>query len=428
MKNIYLTALCLGGFIFSNAQVYDVGSGAQVIDISNTGVAVGNVDGLFNFMWSEEDSGEIIGEASENGASGNQNITDDGEIISVSVMHPETNKEVAAVYFPNEDGEWFYFEGLGHSSGGSESSAWGMSSNGDYVAGFAWSSGAMGHGMLWTSMGETIDLGTTVTNRSSRANGVNADGTRVIGWQDSAVGYRQGVYWDEEAEQHFLKDNDGNILGEPSGISADGKTIVGSTQEGYGYIWNETDGTTIYEGEEGAVTIIAAVSDDGTVATGFSFQPFEGMLFGTGFIWTKEDGFQDLNEYVESLDYDNLGIMFSVATAISPDGQYIGGIGVNWEEEDAKGFLIKRPGTMSTQEVLAQNAVSIYPNPVKNDLNIVSKEKIEKVDIYNVVGQKVLTQTQLNNNSISVSQLAKGTYILKVKTKLGVRNFKFIKE
>ncbi|MFA7446901.1 MAG: hypothetical protein WCY77_00550 [Weeksellaceae bacterium] len=45
MKKIYFTALVLGTTIAAKAQVYDVGSYAQVVDISNTGIAVGNIYG-----------------------------------------------------------------------------------------------------------------------------------------------------------------------------------------------------------------------------------------------------------------------------------------------------------------------------------------------------------------------------------------------
>ena len=55
--------------------------------------------------------------------------------------------------------------------------------------------------------------------------------------------------------------------------------------------------------------------------------------------------------------------------------------------------------------------LKVYPNPVENVLNVSGKE-VESISIYNLTGSKVLTN-QLSN-SIDVSILAKGTYIVKV--------------
>lgn len=71
MKKIYFTALVLGTTIAAKAQVYDVGSYAQVVDISNTGIAVGNIYGSVHFMWSEDEGLQEFGEAPDSGTSGN---------------------------------------------------------------------------------------------------------------------------------------------------------------------------------------------------------------------------------------------------------------------------------------------------------------------------------------------------------------------
>ena len=278
-----------------------------------------------------------------------------------------------------------------------------------------------------------VDLGSTVSGRSSRANSVNGDGTRIIGWQDSDFGNREGVYW-ENGEQHYLKDNAGNTLGEAGGISADGKTITGSSIEQVGFIWNEEEGTILYNPNAGEefpeeyFTTVAAISDDGNTAVGFSFNPFmEGILQGSSFIWTKANGFQNLNEFVDELGFDNLGIDFSVADAISPDGKYIGGIGVNWDIQDARGFLIKLPDTMGTNDEMTSESVLAYPNPVKDVLNLQSQSEITKVEIFNLVGQKIASQ-KLSSNQMDVSHLAKGVYVFKVHTQREMKTIRIIKD
>jgi len=57
--------------------------------------------------------------------------------------------------------------------------------------------------------------------------------------------------------------------------------------------------------------------------------------------------------------------------------------------------------------------VSIYPNPVKDFLTIDSQEKITKVEIYSITGKKV-QEKKSNFNSIHISGLSHGIYIIKI--------------
>lgn len=68
----------------------------------------------------------------------------------------------------------------------------------------------------------------------------------------------------------------------------------------------------------------------------------------------------------------------------------------------------------------------IYPNPVRNTLHIQLEEELENIEVYSILGRKVLEN---NNSLINVSHLASGMYLLKVYTqdgKVGVK--RFIKE
>lgn len=65
----------------------------------------------------------------------------------------------------------------------------------------------------------------------------------------------------------------------------------------------------------------------------------------------------------------------------------------------------------------------LYPNPVRNILNIQLEETIEKIEVYSILARKVLEST---NSSVNVSNLASGMYLLKVYTqkgKVGVKRF-----
>lgn len=71
----------------------------------------------------------------------------------------------------------------------------------------------------------------------------------------------------------------------------------------------------------------------------------------------------------------------------------------------------------------------VYPNPVKNILNISFKDQIMDVAIYNVLGQQVMAKS-LNTTeaAIDVSELTSGNYFVKVNTGNAFKTLKIIKE
>ncbi|PWD98442.1 sulfatase-like hydrolase/transferase [Marinilabilia rubra] len=70
---------------------------------------------------------------------------------------------------------------------------------------------------------------------------------------------------------------------------------------------------------------------------------------------------------------------------------------------------------------------NVYPNPVRdNILHIGSDAMIEKVEIYNLKGRKVLEEGSISH-SLDLSRLGKGIYFLKIKTKNQVEVKKILK-
>ncbi|HMR16197.1 MAG: T9SS type A sorting domain-containing protein [Confluentibacter sp.] len=64
--------------------------------------------------------------------------------------------------------------------------------------------------------------------------------------------------------------------------------------------------------------------------------------------------------------------------------------------------------------------LKIYPNPAKDYISIESKNtKISSVEMYNVLGAKVISEKALVNNRLNVSHLSKGIYMLKVNAENG---------
>ena len=72
------------------------------------------------------------------------------------------------------------------------------------------------------------------------------------------------------------------------------------------------------------------------------------------------------------------------------------------------------------------SAVSIYPNPANNVINVNATATIDNVEIYTIAGQKVGNYTANNTNTtISTANLTSGLYLMKIHTENGVINKKF---
>ncbi|WP_400077436.1 T9SS type A sorting domain-containing protein [Winogradskyella sp. R77965] len=72
-------------------------------------------------------------------------------------------------------------------------------------------------------------------------------------------------------------------------------------------------------------------------------------------------------------------------------------------------------GVLSTEEFSA-SSFTVYPNPANTNITIKSSDQtqIDSVELYNVLGSRVFTANNLINNSIDVSEMANGVYLLKV--------------
>lgn len=85
-------------------------------------------------------------------------------------------------------------------------------------------------------------------------------------------------------------------------------------------------------------------------------------------------------------------------------------------------------GTLSNDDFKA-NSLKVYPNPTKDWLNISFDALVSKVEIYNLLGQKVL-EANFNSNdaSVDMSALNAGTYTAKVYSDELVKTVKVIKK
>lgn len=74
------------------------------------------------------------------------------------------------------------------------------------------------------------------------------------------------------------------------------------------------------------------------------------------------------------------------------------------------------------------NEFTVYPNPVTDILNIVSKEEIRNVEIYDTSGRKLVEFNEVSNHQIDLSSLPHGNYILRFHTGKEIKTVKVIKK
>lgn len=73
------------------------------------------------------------------------------------------------------------------------------------------------------------------------------------------------------------------------------------------------------------------------------------------------------------------------------------------------------------------NSINVYPNPATSTLNIVSEEPVLRAELYNLQGQVVASQSG-NVNTMSVSNIANGIYMLRLTTAQGTTSQKIVKQ
>lgn len=98
----------------------------------------------------------------------------------------------------------------------------------------------------------------------------------------------------------------------------------------------------------------------------------------------------------------------------------------------ADNMVIIIKNLLSAEEFNAKLSLSLYPNPVKNTLNFSHENtlNVEKVEIYNSIGQKIkiLEGNNFAISNIEVSDLTAGIYIADIFTNEGKTTKKFIKK
>ena len=90
---------------------------------------------------------------------------------------------------------------------------------------------------------------------------------------------------------------------------------------------------------------------------------------------------------------------------------------------------IANPSTLAveSQETITFN---IFPNPVSDTITIQSTNSISSISIYNMLGQKIIDQQDVNQTTVTIAsnKFTQGTYIITVQSGQNISTTKFITE
>lgn len=117
-----------------------------------------------------------------------------------------------------------------------------------------------------------------------------------------------------------------------------------------------------------------------------------------------------------SLYVDNLG--YSNGLAIYNNELYCAIVSQN--------KVVKISLPLGTQDINRDDEILVYPNPTDNYIYVKTNEKIEKIEIYSIDGKLLLKNEK--ENSLDISKLQKGIYLVNVKTGKNAFSRKVIKK
>jgi len=74
--------------------------------------------------------------------------------------------------------------------------------------------------------------------------------------------------------------------------------------------------------------------------------------------------------------------------------------------------------------------IKIFPNPTKDFFTISNNISLDNfsVQVFNIIGKKVLEQSKLTSNKMDISALQKGIYLLKIQKGNQQKTLKLIKQ
>ena len=351
-KVVGFLLICL--FLFSvgsafGAEPFEIICDGEATDISTDGSVVVGIakETGETWRWTKKTGRVLLGRSS-----GTPNVSDDGRIVSATVISKSTDSETLARW--SEDGEWEVPTDFSVIPGAERhvrnSLAWGLSGDGSTLVGQVRFSDDSTGAVSWNADQGLKILGAKGNN--SRANDLNSDGTVIVGWSENpATGIWQPTVW-TDGKPVILATT--KAFCEATAVTPGGNIIVGQTydesrDQRAAALWLDSDFGWVQEllgtlpGTIGGYGQAMArdLTDDGHTIVGFnSFDPNR----SAGFIWTLENGLIDVHDYLTSHGVTlPEGFRINSVTGISEDGSYMTGFGEDmtfWPHQ-TRSFLIR---------------------------------------------------------------------------------------
>lgn len=242
-------------------------------------------------------------------------------------------------------------------------------------------------------------------------------------------------------------DVQGAILALPLGISDDGSTVVGLTNSGAGFVLrlpiipsnNDCNNAIALQCGEVVPGSTQNATDSGGNSSPDVFFTYTGSGSNENITVSLCDGNTNYDSYVRVFTDCTL------TNEIVSNNDFCGiQSELTFESDGASTYFIMVEGNTGATgdfslevicepilgiEDLTISEIILYPNPVINNLNIVSNRIMKSISINNVLGQELIT-TDVNalENSIDLSGYAKGNYFLNIHLGDTVITKKIIKE
>lgn len=235
------------------------------------------------------------------------------------------------------------------------------------------------------------------------------------GWVDVYGGGQQIMY------------NNGDMTFSPNGIPAENGPIGDLNNDGFLDIFNGYNNTVYYgvPSENNWIKVHLEGVESNRNGIGARVE-----VYAAGDGWSKQirdvrsgDGF----EFMSSLNtHFGLGETNEIEKVVV---KWPSGVVDTYYNPDVNTALFSLEGetALNTEEV-NNNLFTVYPNPVKDVLNIGGNNEISKITVFDIAGRTV-KNIDVVDGKASLQSLAKGTYILKLHGAQGkVYSSKIVKE
>lgn len=264
---------------------------------------------------------------------------------------------------------------------------------------------ALGNDTASTSLSNSLPVALSTTSYSNGIESAYDFGSLNLDWVGPGLPFGPSTATKHTGAQALFYTVNMTTIGAPAGtyesfINLPCVDVVNGESYRISY-WRKanTSGTLTVNGQSAIFTGTAQTGADMTTV----LKPYSAITpnaaAGT---WTKD-----------SVDY--------VATATETRYFAIGGKGtltttanqINVRIDDIS--ITKVTGSVGIKGNTASQSISIFPNPTAGILNINAIEANGTIEVYNVIGDKVYSNSVVKgNNSIDLSGLANGAYFLKV--------------